>query len=46
MSGSERPQIVRDSYSAFPSGDRNIVKQNLINHFVFSAAAFVDEHKS
>jgi hypothetical protein len=45
MSASDRPQIVRDCYSACASSDRSIVKQNLTNDFVFSARAFVNEHK-
>jgi hypothetical protein len=45
MSASDRPQIVRDSFSAYAPSDRSIVKQNPTNDFVFSATAFVNEHK-
>jgi hypothetical protein len=44
MSASDRPQIVRDCYSACASSDRGIVRQNLTNDLV-SATAFVNEHK-
>jgi hypothetical protein len=45
MSASGRPQIVRDRFSAYASSARSVVKQNLTNDFVFSAKAFVNEHK-
>ena len=45
MSASDRPQIVRDCFSASASSDRGIVKQSLTYDVVFSATAFVDEHK-
>jgi hypothetical protein len=45
MSASDRPQIVRDGFSAYASSDRSIVERNLTDDFVFSAKAFVNEHK-
>jgi hypothetical protein len=45
VSASDCPQIVGDRFSAYASSDRSIVKQNLTNDVVFSATAFVNEHK-
>ena len=45
MPASDRPQIVRDCFSGYASSHRSIVKQNLTNDLVFSATAFVNEHK-
>jgi hypothetical protein len=45
MSASDRPQIVRDCYSAYASSNRSIVEQNPTDDFVFSATAFANEHE-
>jgi hypothetical protein len=45
LSASDRPQIVRDGISAYASSDRSIVERSLTDNFVFSATAFVSEHK-
>lgn len=37
MAARDRLQVVRDIYSAYVSGDRSVVEQNLAEDFVFSA---------